>query len=228
MCFSFSDWKLEIKIRHNFAKKVNDAENDQNPSTLVDRTYYVHRTVLAIGERRSGYFANLLHYGIDDGNRCSTIELSSRAADTFPDLLDFMYLSKGFALTSRNAIALLFLSQAFQVVALETRVKLFIDKDIKLGNFGYYMSDALHFSDETMAIKVINTCEKEAILLMNNSTPRVDLTLRKILKVRRQLPPAIKVETFWHNIWTFLTHEQPPFHARKKMIQSFLRRKAPP
>lgn len=223
---NFSDWKLQIKIRNDSANNSNAAGDVQNSSTFLHRTYCVHRNILAIGQRRSGYFANLFHYGIDDGDRCSRIELSSRAVDCFPDLLDFMYSSKAFAITTTNSIALLFLSQAFQVVDLEARVKLFIDKDIKLYNFGYYMSGALYFSDETIALKVINTCEQEAILLMNDATPSADRGLETLLKVPLLLS-AMKAEKFCHSVWSLLTHEQQPLQTKKKLFQIFFRRKAP-
>jgi hypothetical protein len=226
--FSFSDWKLHIKIRDDSAKISNATGDVSNPSNIIaERTYHVHRNILAIGERRSGYFANLLLYGIDDGNRCSCIELSSRGVDYFPDLLDFMYSSKAFAITTRNAMALLFLSQSFQVVALEARVKVFIEHDIRLGNFGYYMSDALHFSDETIAIKIISTCEKEAMSLMKDVTPsNVDFGLYKILKVP-MLSSAVRAEHFCHGVWSFLTREQPLLQTKKSLMEKLRRRKAP-
>ena len=224
--FSFSDWKLQVKIRDNIAKKVDVNNIVQNASASMEKTYHVHRSILAIGERRSGYFANLLHYGIDDGNRCSSIEISRRAADCFPDLLDFMYSSKAFGIKARNAVPLLFLSQAFQVVALERRVKSFIEKDIKLNNFGYYMSDALYFSDESMAVKVINTCEQEAMSLMNDATPSVELGLGKMLKVPL-LTSAIRAERFCQSIWSLVTHKQPPLQMRKDTIRQLLFRKVP-
>ncbi len=121
---------------------------------------------------------------------------------------------------------MLFLSQAFQVTALETDVKKFIEGDIKLSNFGYYMSDALHFSNESMAVKVINTCEKEAISLMNEASPSVELGLGKILKVPL-LTSAIRVENFCHSIWSLVTHEQPPLQVRKKAIRQLFARKVP-
>mmetsp|Transcript_3662 Transcript_3662/g.6470 ORF Transcript_3662/g.6470 Transcript_3662/m.6470 type:complete len:221 (-) Transcript_3662:360-1022(-) len=106
--YNFSDWKLQVIIQENPAGTNNgDGDNDNdsdNSSTqsFHEKTYNVHRNILAIGERRSGYFANLLHYGIDDGNQCSRIELASRAAACFPDLLDYMYSSKAFAITTKK------------------------------------------------------------------------------------------------------------------------------
>jgi hypothetical protein len=216
---SFSDWKIRIKIQNNRSKKEVDEYSPDD--SFVDRTYNVHRNILAIGERRSGYFANLLHYGIDDGNSRSDIELSSRAATYFPDLLDFMYSSKAFDITTRNAIALLFLSQAFQVVSLETQVEKFIHEDIKLYNFGYYMSDALYFSDETIALKVIDTCEKEAMLLFNSPNNRA---LSSILNVPI-LSSVLKVEEKCKDIWSFLTQEKRSLQGQIFAKLQVLRRK---
>ena len=215
---SFSDWKIRIKIQNNRSEKVGDEYSSDN--SFVDRTYNVHRNILAIGERRSGYFANLLHYGIDDGNSCSDIELSSRAATYFPDLLDFLYSSTAFDITTRNAVALLFLSQAFQVVSLETKVEKFIHADIKLYNFGYYMSDALYFSDETIALQVIDTCEKEALLLFN--TPNMHLSSMLNVPI---LSSVLKVEEKWKDIRLFLTQEKRSLHEQIVTKLQVLRRK---
>ena len=216
---SFSDWKIRIKIQNNKSKKEEGDEYSPDNS-CVDRTYNVHRNILAIGERRSGYFANLLHYGIDDGNSCSDIELSSRAATYFPDLLDFLYSSTAFDITTRNAVALLFLSQAFQVVSLETKVEKFLQEDIKLSNFGYYMSDALYFSDETIAFKVLDTCEKEALLLLNS--PNIPLSSMLNVPI---LSSVLKVEEKCKDIWLFLTQEKRSLHEQIFTKLQVLRRK---
>eukprot|EP00536_Pseudo-nitzschia_multiseries_P011878 jgi/Psemu1/326626/estExt_fgenesh1_pg.C_4300005 len=187
--YNFSDWKLQVIIRENPEENTDtnvDRRGDNTSVLFQEKIYNVHRNILAIGERRSGYFANLLHYRIDDGNQCSRIELSSRAAAHFPDLLDYIYSSRAFAIRTRNAIALLFLAQAFQVVSLEVEVKSFIDKDIQLFNFGYYLSDALYFSEETVALKAIHTCEEGVMSLLNrnnNAEASIDLGLYKIIKV---------------------------------------------
>lgn len=215
-----------MKIQDHDGKKESNINQNPHSSASVDKIYYVHRNILAIGERRSGYFANLLHYRIDDGNRCSTIELSSRAADCFPDLLDYMYSSRAFEITTQNAMALLFLSQSFQVTALECKVKSFIEKDIKLNNFGYYMSDALHFSDEGIAVKIISTCEQEALSLMKGVASNVDVGLGKLLKAPL-LSSITRAETFCSGIWSFLTWEKPPIEIQKKAIQKLLSQKYP-
>ena len=132
-----------------------------------------------------------------------------------------MYSSKAFDITTRNAIALLFLSQAFQVVSLETQVEKFIHEDIKLYNFGYYMSDALYFSDETIALKVIDTCEKEAMLLFNSPNNRA---LSSILNVPI-LSSVLKVEEKCKDIWSFLTQEKRTLQGQIFAKLQVLRRK---
>uniref|UniRef100_A0A6U9XWS4 BTB domain-containing protein n=1 Tax=Pseudo-nitzschia australis TaxID=44445 RepID=A0A6U9XWS4_9STRA len=252
--YNFSDWKLQVIIQENPAGTNNgDGDNDNdsdNSSTqsFHEKTYNVHRNILAIGERRSGYFANLLHYGIDDGNQCSRIELASRAAACFPDLLDYMYSSKAFAITTKNAIALFFLSQAFQVVSLEAKTKTFIDKDIQLFNLGCYLSDALYFSEEKIALKAIDTCEKEVMSLLNynnsnannnNSNANARVGLLKILRV--PLLSSVSVlgaEQRCKSVWSFLSRERPSLkalsrdcpslQAKNKILGKWFRRKGSP
>jgi len=229
---SFSDWKLQVIIQENQGKNNNTTINGRDDNDSVpfqEKIYNVHRNILAIGERRSGYFANLLHYGIDDGNQCSRIELSSRAAAYFPDLLDYIYSSRAFAITTRNAIALLFLAQAFQVVSLEARVKTFIDQDIQLFNFGYYLSDALYFSEETIALKAIHTCEEEVVSLLSRNTngdATVDLGLYRIIKVplSSSLQHAGKK---CQALWSFLSSAQHPIPVEKNILRNLFRRKGP-
>jgi hypothetical protein len=177
-------------------------------------TYHVHRNILAIGERRSGYFANLFHYGIDDGDHCTNVELSPRAATYFPDLLDYMYESKAFEITTRNAVALAFLAQAFQVTSLQKKVEDFIERDIRLANFGWYMSDALYFSDERLAFKAMDAYGKEVLELCSSC----NRTISKILTAPISSSVS-KAEEKCKHAWTFLTN------APKALVSSI--RKSP-
>ena len=104
-------------------------------------------------------------------------------------------------------------------------VRTVIEKDIKLNNFGYYMSDALHFSDEGIAVKVIDTCEQEAISLMKGVVPNVDVGLGKLLKAPL-LSSITRAESFCSGIWSFLTREKPPIEIQQKAIHTLLSRKS--
>jgi hypothetical protein len=72
------------------------------------------------------------------------------------------------------------------------------------------MSDALYFSDETIAFKAIDTCEKEAMLLFNNSP---NIPLSSILNVPI-LSSVLMVEEKWKDIWLFLTQEKRSLHEQ--------------
>jgi hypothetical protein len=182
-------------------KRINNTEkqHDIMDEFVTMETYHVHRNILAIGERRSGYFANLFHYGIDDGDHCTNVELSARAATYFPDLLDYMYDSKAFTITTQNAAALLFLAQAFQVTSLQSKAEEFIERDIRLANFGCYMSDALYFSDEKLAFRAMDAYGKEVLELCSSNQ-----TISKIL--RAPISSSVsKAEEKCKTAWTFLT-----------------------
>lgn len=161
--------------------------------------YHVHRNILAIGSRRTGYFANLFHYGIDDGDHSTNIELSERAASFFPDLLDYMYASKAFAISTENAVSLLFLSQAFQMPMLQRQVETFIESDIGLSNIGSYLSDALYYSDEKMVMTVMEKCGKEILQFCGNNQ-----NLSRILRAPLS-STALKTKEKIQDTWTFFT-----------------------
>eukprot|EP00529_Nitzschia_sp_RCC80_P026706 CAMPEP_0113514842 /NCGR_PEP_ID=MMETSP0014_2-20120614/40625_1 /TAXON_ID=2857 /ORGANISM="Nitzschia sp." /LENGTH=275 /DNA_ID=CAMNT_0000411367 /DNA_START=281 /DNA_END=1108 /DNA_ORIENTATION=+ /assembly_acc=CAM_ASM_000159 len=158
---SFSDWKIMVKsVPMHSSSSDSSIKSEKGPDTVS--TYFVHRNILALGQRRSGYFSNLFHYAIDDGDRCTNIEISSRAAEHFPDLLDYMYFSRAFAVTTNNAVPLLFLAQSLHVKSLLRLVEDFLEDDLrKLFNFGTYLSDALYFSDPRIVGSIRDTGGKE-------------------------------------------------------------------
>ena len=82
------------------------------------------------------------------------------------------------------------------------------------------MSDALYFSDETIAVKVIDTCEKEAMLLLNS--PNIPLSSMLNVPI---LSSVRKVEEKWKDIWLFLTQEKRSLHEQIFTKLQVLRRK---
>ncbi|KAG7348349.1 BTB/POZ domain containing protein [Nitzschia inconspicua] len=186
--YNFSDWTIRVE-----GKAENICSNDSI------ETYHVHRNILAIGPRRSGYFANLFHYGIDDGDRCTHVELNERVASFFPDFLDYMYASKAFTIATRNSIALLFLSESFQVTSLHQQVERFIESDINLVNFGWYMTEALYYSDEAMAMKVMDKCGNEVLQFCGNNQ-----NLSRLLRTPLSSTTS-KAREKVQDAWTFLT-----------------------
>ena len=97
----------------------------------------------------------------------------------------------------------------------------FLHDDIKLSNFGYYMSDALYFSDETIALQVLDTCEKEALLLLNSP----NIPLSSIILNVPILSSVRKVEEKCQDIWLFLTQEKRSLHEQIFTKLQVLRRK---
>ena len=83
------------------------------------------------------------------------------------------------------------------------------------------MSDALYFSDETIAFKAIDTCEKEAMLLFNNS-PNIHLSSMLNVPI---LSSVRKVEEKCKDIWLFLTQEKRSLHEQIFTKLQVLRRK---
>ena len=171
---SFSDWKIMVKsVAFHSSNFDSSIRSEKTPETVS--TYFVHRNILALGQRRSGYFSTLFHYDIDDGVRCTNIELSSRAAEHFPDILDYMYFSRAFAVTTNNAVPLLFLAQSLQVKSLLRLVETFLEDDMrKLFNFGKYLSDALYFSDPHIVGCIRDTGGKE-VRELTFATPKGSL-----------------------------------------------------
>jgi hypothetical protein len=82
---SFSDWTIE-------------AICDDSTESAV---YHVHRRVLAVGPKKSNYFANIFKYN-SSANR-NQLSLNKRQAAVFPMVLDFIYADVEFDLDTEKA-----------------------------------------------------------------------------------------------------------------------------
>ena len=92
---SFSDHTVRLRT-----------EQSSNEISWIQSSYYCHRTWLATGPRASQYFARLFHSGLSVDE---PLVVEQSAYDSFGVLLDYMY-GKDLALTSTNAVAMLWLS----------------------------------------------------------------------------------------------------------------------
>ena len=193
---SFSDWTVEIQVRNNASSTVE--------------AYHIHRAIVAFGPRKSGYFANLFRYAIDD--RCARFELTDKAATFFPDLLDYLYSSASFKISTVNAVALGFLSQCFMVPSLQKQVEDFILQDLKFSNVGTYMSDAVHFKDEGTSSRAMDKCVEEIMMFCTNS---------KVSEKIFTFPHSHPDKKEYQNVWRFLT--KFPHVAGAKVRQDFYR-----
>eukprot|EP00984_Skeletonema_dohrnii_P020370 scaffold9897_cov71-Skeletonema_dohrnii-CCMP3373.AAC.2 len=76
---SFSDWKIKV---------VAEGEDEGNENATV---YSVHRSVLALGPKKSDYFEALFNFNESSSDCMTTVKLSEEVAAHFPHFLDYMY-----------------------------------------------------------------------------------------------------------------------------------------
>ena len=149
---SFSDWKIEIRVLN---KKIQSSE------PRID-LYYVHRNVLGVGDRKSGYFQELFQQrGLE--NSVTHLEFSERVANTMPMLLDYLYASETFEIKTENAVLLGYLAQCLSVPTLYDEVKTFIRNDLSLSNAAGYIADAVSYKDDETATRVTDVLVQELI-----------------------------------------------------------------
>ena len=79
---------------------------EQSSNHCQESSYHCHRTSLATGPRASQYFARLFRSGLSVDE---PLVVEQSAYDSFGVLLDYIY-GKDLALTSTNAVAMLWLS----------------------------------------------------------------------------------------------------------------------
>ena len=87
---SFSDWTIEVFY-----------EDITKPSGIGHEHYYVHRRVLAVGPKRSNYFANI--FKCNAAGNWNRLELNKREAAAFPMILDFVYADVEFDMDTEKA-----------------------------------------------------------------------------------------------------------------------------
>mmetsp|Transcript_29711 Transcript_29711/g.45453 ORF Transcript_29711/g.45453 Transcript_29711/m.45453 type:complete len:546 (-) Transcript_29711:70-1707(-) len=136
----------------------------------VTKTYFVHRTQLAVGPRRSEYFAKLFkaydeqrNYNHtvearDDMNhsteersspRVTKIELLPSAASAFPAMLDYLYSAPGSPIDvdTKNAVALRHLASSFGIKPLFHETTKFIKNDLNSDTAHVYLIEAKIFQN---------------------------------------------------------------------------------
>jgi hypothetical protein len=158
---SFSDWTIEI------VSKPGDE------TTKVD-TYHCHKTTLAVGPRRSDYFAHLLQNGdrfAEGQSNTSRIELEALDAEAFPELLDFMYnQNSSLAVNSENAVALHSLGQYFGIRHLNWEVRQFWTSDLNILNSGTSYEHARMFQDDKLLASIIKMCAENILEIPQTSS----------------------------------------------------------
>lgn len=102
---SFSDWTIEV-----LEEDITKAQQTSEVSV-----YHVHRRVLAVGPKKSDYFANIFKSN-GSANR-SQLRLNKKQAAVFPMALDYIYADTDFDLDTEKAYAVSFWETIFQLMA---------------------------------------------------------------------------------------------------------------
>ena len=92
---SFSDWTIEVLDE--------DITEPHNGECAV---YHVHRRVLAVGLKKSDYFANI--FKLNGSANRNQLRLSKRQTAVFPLVLDYIYADIDFDLDPEKAYAVSF------------------------------------------------------------------------------------------------------------------------
>jgi len=125
---SLSDWKIVVQI-----EKGNGVNGSRDPS----REYNVHRTTLAFGSRRCGYFTTLFHPRqnqsfAESQDKTTTLELPRPAFDVFDKFLDYVYGGDPLhCIDSETAVALSYLADRFDNSTLQEAVIMFVGQDLE-------------------------------------------------------------------------------------------------
>lgn len=130
---SMSDWTIEVVV----------------PTSARSTLYHVHKSVLAVGPRRSQYFVKLFRstdptsFSKEATNTTTRLELEELTATAFPVLLDYMYDHRAtIHMTTYNATALHVLSQRLEMKHLRGRVREFWIHDISMDHMAIYYQHA--------------------------------------------------------------------------------------
>jgi BTB/POZ domain len=186
---SLSDWILtvvsnpELQCDSGGKEKDDDSDEEENPEDRDDKQpnftspdikghkqqnlpstkYFVHRTQLAVGPRRSEYFAKLFRQLTITQKRSTTgtrIELRPSAAEAFPAMLDFIYSPVGTppVVTTETAVALRHLSTCFGIRELFDYVTEFIKSDLSPETSPLYLLEADTYSHDKLRSAALNAC----------------------------------------------------------------------
>lgn len=137
---SLSDWTITV-----ISKGKGTAEH-----------YHVHKSVLAVGKRKSDYFAGIFRdhrraQSRNAGNRSCATELifPDTAAMMVPILFDYMYTNdKALTLSSETAPGLRYLAQFFGIKVLFEKIMEFIQKDLSLKTLVPYYKGSSDLGDK--------------------------------------------------------------------------------
>ena len=170
---SLSDWTIQVVV-------------GSGDSTAAVTDYHVHKSVLAVGARKSEYFGRLFlgpHAFAEAANCTSRIQLHPLAARAFEFFLDYVYHADGeLQISTATATALHYLAGYFENRRLRWESKQFWKADLTLETAGTYHEHAEIFRDDKIATAVADLCVSQ----INDITPN--------LSIVRQSTPQLWLE----------------------------------
>ncbi len=187
---SLSDWTLRVSSLNSapLSTQIRNPSCSSPPLYNVNaatKTYFVHRTQLAVGPRRSEYFARLfrLHeekrseetrddiesksdrMSVSNINivNATRIEVLPSAASAFPVMLDYLYSAPGSTLDvdTQSAVALRHLASSFGIKSLFHETTEFIKNDLNSDTAPVYLVEAKIYKNEKVTKAALHAIAKE-------------------------------------------------------------------
>lgn len=131
---SFSDWV--IVVLHN--------------DTFHKESYNVHRRALAIGDRRSEYFARLFKSNTSIASNESVLVLGTAEAAVFPEVLDYVYFNVEPKLNMKKAFSVFKLAEHLEIQILRQLAIDFYSKSLNQDNVPVLLQVAPTFGDDVL------------------------------------------------------------------------------
>jgi hypothetical protein len=190
----------------DFKKQEASAHSDlkleitRYDSRRID-TYSVHKVIVTTGPRKCmALESQLQSLMMQDGKATSiNINLSERAAILVPIVLEFIYHSPNFEITTKTAVGLRHLAEYFRIAQLQEATWQFIKKDIQqLENLELYLGEANYFDDKQTATWVAFECANKIQQIPVSSSIWQDLTpedFKQSIKVSRACRTGIPLQT---------------------------------
>jgi BTB/POZ domain len=162
---SFSDWTVEILVTpedshpttaaENNPKEIDSVSEPERKERKTGTAYHVHKAYLGAGPRSSLYFAKVFRSQFSEtSSQKSTVSLPPKAAECFPDLLDFIYSETSSNVTvdsPASAAAIRYLANYFGMEALFNNVNAtFIGSNISNGTAIDYVHESIRYGDESL------------------------------------------------------------------------------
>jgi hypothetical protein len=156
---SGSDWTIAI---------------ESVPDGVVTK-YYVHKSVLAGGLKKSDFFVSLFNLSAEmrvEDEGFSVSKVHADAAKLIPDMLDYLYsIHDILKVSTETVVGLRHLSEFFGIRAMSREALCFIYKDMTIENMKTYLLSASDFDD----LQVRKLCAKRCAERIQDIQPYSEL-----------------------------------------------------